>query len=86
VFRAAAHRRVGDFEAAAADLERALAIDPANADALVEHGAVRLYDNDEAAARADFGAAIMLAPTTPAAALAREFLNELERERKWREN
>lgn len=86
VFRAAAHRRVEDFEAAAADLERALAIDPANADALVERGAVRLHDNDEAAARADFGAAIMLAPTTPAAALAREFLNELERERRWRGN
>ncbi len=86
VFRAAAHRRLGDFEAAAADLERALTLNPANADALVERGAVRLRDNDEAAARADFGAAIMLAPTTPAAALAREFLNELERERKWRGN
>ena len=86
VFRAAAHRRVDDFEAAAADLERVLATDPANADALVERGAVRLHDNDEAAARADFGAAIMLAPTTPAAALAREFLNELERERRRRGN
>jgi tetratricopeptide (TPR) repeat protein len=86
VFRAAAHRRVDDFNAAAADLERALAIDPANADALVERGAVHLHHNDETAARADFGAAIMLAPTTPAAALAREFLNELERERRWRKN
>mgnify|MGYP002527450919 FL=1 len=86
MFRAAAHRRVDDFNAAAADLERALAIDPANADALVERGAVHLHHNDETAARADFGAAIMLAPTIPAAALAREFLNELERERRWRKN
>ncbi len=47
---------------------------------------MRLHHNDEVAARIDFGAAILLAPTTPAAALAREFLNELERERRWRGN
>ncbi len=78
--RASIYRRLGANELADADVTNALTIDPTNPTALIERGKLSLAANDIAAARKDFGTILVTAPNTEAAAIAQEFLAELDRE------
>lgn len=80
LLRANAYRRTENLAAAAVDVERVLAVNPANGEALFERGALRRMRGDTAAARADWLMAIATAPDSPAAAAAREALARLEGE------
>ncbi len=65
--RATVHYLRGDHDAAAADIERTLALEPRHFGALSGLGLVRLAQGDEAAALAAFEAALKLHPHLPGA-------------------
>ena len=77
-FRAAAYRRLEFPDLAADDVTRALAHNPSNVDALLERAILALAVDDVAAARTDLSRVLLTDPTSKAAALAREFLTELD--------
>ncbi|MDP6353035.1 MAG: tetratricopeptide repeat protein [Alphaproteobacteria bacterium] len=79
VLRATAYRRLGEGDQAGADIAEALARDPANADGLVERGLLNLEAGEAAAARRDFAEVLVLAPDSPAAELARDYLDQLDK-------
>ena len=78
VLRASAWRQAGQPGLAADDLARALALDPASPEALLERGLLRRDQRDLAGARADWEAVNRQAPQSAAAALAREHLARLD--------
>lgn len=78
--RASIHRRLGSNDMAAKDVSRALAIDPNHPQGLLERGILSLAANEIASARRDFGTVLVTAPKSDAAAMAQEFLAELDRE------
>jgi regulator of sirC expression with transglutaminase-like and TPR domain len=69
---------LGQLGLAQDDIDRAIAIDPDNPEALLERGIIRQRQNDAAGARADWERAITLAPDTPTADLAQQNLALLE--------
>ena len=78
VLRATAYRRLGDHDHAGADIAEALTRDPANADGLLERGVLTLEAGNVGAARSDFAAVLVTAPDSPAAELARNYLDQLD--------
>jgi tetratricopeptide (TPR) repeat protein len=70
VFRAAAWRQLDRAEPARRDIERALELDPENAEALLERGILRQLAGDTEGARIDWERAIELAPHSAIADLA----------------
>ena len=70
-FRASAHRRLNELDAALADADSAVAADQKNANAFLERGAIYQLKGRTADARQDWIAAIELDPTSDAAAAAR---------------
>lgn len=77
-FRAAAHRYLEEPDAAATDIDRALALDSLNPDALLERGILRRLKGDAAGARADWLLVIEVAPGTAAATNAQGNLQALD--------
>ena len=63
------------MEPARAAIERALALVPDNAEALLERGILRQLRGDDAGARADWERAVEVAPDSVAADLARQNLS-----------
>jgi tetratricopeptide (TPR) repeat protein len=78
VLRASAYRYVESPELAREDIDRALALDAANAEAYLERGILEGEAGDIAAARADFLKAVELAPDSPTAEAAQARLQQLE--------
>jgi tetratricopeptide (TPR) repeat protein len=78
VLRASAYRYVESPELAREDIDRALALDAANAEAYLERGILEGEAGDAAAARADFLKAVELAPDSPTAEAAQARLQQLE--------
>src|SRR3546814_18449453 len=76
--RASAHRFLDNRNAALADVEAALTMDPANPEGLLERGNLRRLDGDTSGAREDWLAVTRLAPQTPAAAAAQANLAKLD--------
>ncbi len=77
-FRASAYRYLDDLNAARADIERALTIDPDNMQALLERGIIRRLMGDDAGAREDWILVLRLAPATPTAKSAQANLQILD--------
>ena len=75
VFRAAALRHLDQVGAAQLAVDRALALTPDNAEALLERGILRQLRGDEAGARADWRRAVEAAPDSMAADLAQQNLS-----------
>ena len=78
IFRGAAYRLLDVPELARTDLEAALAKDADNPDALVELGAVALAEGKPDTARQRWLRAINVAPASPAADAARQWLERLD--------
>jgi tetratricopeptide (TPR) repeat protein len=78
VFRAAAHRRLDQLPAALKDVETVLRLTPNQPDALLERGNIRILQNDEAGARADWRQVAAVAPHSPAEKMATENLAKLD--------
>lgn len=78
VFRASAYRRLEAWDLALADTEKALEIAPHHVDALVERGILKLHGGNVKGAQADFGEALIHGPDSPGAALARQYLDEID--------
>jgi tetratricopeptide (TPR) repeat protein len=78
VLTAAAHRLLGHDAEAETNLSAALAIEPDNADALLERGILRRLRNDKEGARADWERVRRLAPDSPEAETAAANLELLE--------
>jgi regulator of sirC expression with transglutaminase-like and TPR domain len=78
VLRAATWRHLGHLGLAQDDIDRAIAIDPENAEAMLERGILRQRHDDPAGARDDWERAIVLAPDSPTADLAEQNLALLE--------
>jgi len=78
VFRATAYRLLDKLELALADIERALALRPDHPDGLLERGILRRLRDNDAGARQDWLTIIRLAPTSPAADLARHHLESMD--------
>jgi tetratricopeptide (TPR) repeat protein len=78
VFRAAAHRALGRLPAALQDVEAALRLAPNQPDALLERGNIRIMQNDEAGARADWRQVAIAAPRSPAEKVAMQNLAKLD--------
>src|SRR3546814_19313304 len=70
VLRASAYRFLDQHEAAQADVEAALALDPTNPEGLLERGNLRRLAGNAAGARHDWLTVTRVAPATPAAAAA----------------
>lgn len=70
VLRAAANRLGGRLDPALNDVDRAIAADPDNAEALLERGVLRQRRDDPEGARADWLRVLALAPESQAADLA----------------
>src|SRR5690606_33378264 len=80
VLRAEAYRRVEAPELALDDLERVLALEPENAEALMQRGLVRFEMGDPEAARQDWRRVVELAPESEAGAAARQNLQQMEQQ------
>ncbi|MCP5367257.1 MAG: hypothetical protein H6907_20705 [Hyphomicrobiales bacterium] len=83
VFRATAYRLLDGkdtptLDLAAADLERALALDPDHVEGRLERGNLRRLRGDDAGARADWLGVLDRAPKSPAATAARANLEKLD--------
>ena len=78
MLRGAARRHLGRLALAQDDVDRALALDPGDAEALLERGILRQRRNDADGARADWERTIALAPDGQAADLAQQNLALLE--------
>jgi tetratricopeptide (TPR) repeat protein len=78
VLRAAARHALNRMKDARADIDWALALDPRDADALVERGSMKLIGGDKAGARADWLQVLVIAPNGPAGDEARRRIEDLE--------
>ena len=78
VLRASARHAMGRKSDARADIDEALDIFPGYGDALVERGAMKFEDGNTAGARADWQLVVKSAPRSRAAALAGEYLSQLD--------
>jgi len=78
VFRAAAAREEGHLRRAQDDIDRALAQDPEDADALLERGILRQRRGDTRGAREDWQRAMELDPDSATGDLAQQNLALLE--------
>lgn len=78
VFRATAYRLLDKTELAMADIARALVLDPAHVDGLLERGILRRLAGDDAGARQDWLKVLRLAPKSPAADSARANLEAMD--------
>jgi regulator of sirC expression with transglutaminase-like and TPR domain len=78
VLRASALRRLERLQPATESIARALALEPRNAEALLERGLIRLALGDPAGARADWEAVMELDPDGMAADLAAQNLALME--------
>ena len=78
VLRASARKALNRPKDARADIDAALAIDPRNADALVERGSFKLIAGDKAGARADWLQVLLIAPNGAAGDEARRRIQDLE--------
>lgn len=76
--RAAARRQTGDLAGAMKDAEAALEIEPRMPEALLERGILRSIAGDKRGARADLIQVRLLAPDTPAATTAGEYIEKLD--------
>ena len=77
-FRAAAHRYLDNLELALADVEKALALQPSHAEALLERGILRRLRDDDDGAREDWLGVLRGAPKSPAADAARSYLEQMD--------
>ncbi|NIA67943.1 hypothetical protein HBA54_05000 [Pelagibius litoralis] len=78
VLRASAYRYLDQQARALADVERALTLDPGNAEGHLERGNLRRLAGDDAGARDDWVAAARLAPETQTAAAAQANIAKLD--------
>ena len=78
MFRAAAWRHENRLDRAQNDIDRAIAIDPDNPEALLERGIVRERRGNRDGARADWERAIALSADSATADLAQQNLALLE--------
>lgn len=78
VLRAVAYRYLDKLELAKDDLSRALILDPAFPDALLERGIIRRLEENDAGARDDWMKAITAAPESAAADTARRNLEMMD--------
>jgi len=78
VFRATAYRFLDRLELAAADADRALALEPSHLEGLLERGILRRLKGDDAGARQDWLQVLQLAPTSPAGDAARANLEAMD--------
>ena len=78
VFRASAQRHLGDMKNAEADAEAALKRDPGNIEASLESGILHRRAGRKSAARARWLEVIRSAPGTPAARVARDYLQQMD--------
>ena len=74
----AARRQLGHLDLAAADVGRALDLDPDDPDALLERGILRQRVGDQTGARADWERVIALSPDSATGDLAQQNLALLE--------
>jgi len=79
VLRARAYRQLERLEAAAKDADRALFLAPHDPQALLERGAIRMMQGDDAGATTDWRELIRQNPRSPIADAAREHLSRLGR-------
>ena len=77
-FRAAAHRYLDNLELALADVEKALALQPSHAEALLERGILRRLRDDDDGAREDWLGVLRGAPKSPTADAARSYLEQMD--------
>jgi regulator of sirC expression with transglutaminase-like and TPR domain len=78
VLRAAANRQLDKTDLAEDDVARALALDPAFPDALLERGMLRRLKGRDAEARADWMKVLELVPETSVADSARAQLEKMD--------
>ena len=78
VLRAVGYRYLDKLELAKDDLARALVLDPAFPDALLERGMIRRLEDNNGGAREDWMKAIAAAPESPAADTARRNLEMMD--------
>jgi tetratricopeptide (TPR) repeat protein len=78
VFRAAAYRFLDKLELAAADIEKALRLQPGHVDGLLERGILRRLKGDDGGARQDWLEVLRLQPQSPAAESARTNLENMD--------
>lgn len=78
VLRAAAYRRLETLDLAKADIQRALALEPNNPDALVESGILARVTGNDSAARTLWMSVLRSAPESPAADIARANLAKMD--------
>jgi regulator of sirC expression with transglutaminase-like and TPR domain len=76
--RASAYRRLEALDLAEDDIARALALEPAHLDSLLERGILRRLKGDAAGARRDWLAVVRAGGETPAAEAARNHLEQLD--------
>ena len=77
LLRAAAHRRLGNYELGLDDADRGLQVAPGDAGLLLERGNLRLLNDDPVGARTDWRAAADAAPGSSIAAAAQVNLDRL---------
>ena len=78
VFRASAHRRLGDLDKAEADANKALSLDGGHPEGRLERGMIYRLKNDKIAARRDWLTLITIAPDTEAARIAKVNLDRMD--------
>lgn len=76
--RAAARRQTGDMAGALEDAETALAIQPRLPEALLERGILRLNKGDRQGARRDLIEVRLVAPDSPAAVSAGQYIEQMD--------
>ena len=78
VFRASAHRILGDDNAAMRDIEKALTIEKSHPEGLLERGILRRLQKNDNGARSDWLKVIELAPDSDAAKSAQTNLEKMD--------
>ncbi len=78
VFRASAYRRLDDLDNAAADADKAISLDSAHPEALLERGMIHKLKGDKIAARRDWLTLTTVAPNTEAARIAQANLDRMD--------
>jgi len=77
IFRATAYRMLKSFDLASDDIERAIQLQPKDADAYLERGIIRMLQKNVDGAKADWQQVVALGPHTPAAQTAAANLKQL---------
>ena len=77
VFRASAHRQLGNKVAAMRDIEKALTLEKSHPEGLLERGILRRLQNNDSGARLDWLKVIELAPASDAARSAQGNLEKM---------